>query len=95
MNITKIEAALKRANIENFREAADYVTKTRVSDPLHGPALTVEDRKVISECMANDMATGAELTKYKYMLIGGATVLVICIATFITVKVLKKRKKEA
>jgi len=94
MKITKIESAIKKSKVGKFKEAADYVTQKYVSDAPNGPALTTESRSVISEVMAGDMATGAELMKNQQTLIGVLIGVTVTVVTFTIIKIYKKRKRD-
>jgi hypothetical protein len=88
-----IENAYKKGgnNLKRFTEAAEYITEHYVGE-TPGHPLTTEDRNVIMECMAVDFATGAELIKGKYLLIG---LLTGVIGTVIVVGVKNRIKKKS
>jgi len=78
-------------NSEDFRSISDYIVERYVYDPLEGEKLTPEQRDVISEVAAIDMAIGAESKKVEYLLIGG---FIGFVATIIILKIGSKFNKE-
>jgi len=78
-------------NRKVFRPISDYINENYVTDPLNGDKLTKEDRDVISDCSAIDMAIGSESTKVKYLIIGS---LIGIAGTVILLQIKKKFKKK-
>ena len=87
MTNSKIEAAYKNSNPEQFKKAATYIVEHYVSSSKNGPELDESARAVIAAVTAEDMATGARLVRGKYILVG------VVIGVAITTLVVMSKKK--
>ncbi|MDR1549074.1 MAG: hypothetical protein LBT06_10865 [Hungatella sp.] len=92
MNDKTFEKAYKQGgdNMNKFTKAATYITEHYIGELPNHP-LTTEDRNTIMECMAADMAAGAELVKCKYLIIGA---LIGASGLYLATKVIKKFTKK-
>lgn len=105
MNGAQIEKAYKNGNPDHFKVAADYITKycdndvlateavfnARKADFIAREILNEQNKSVISAVTAEDMATGAELVKGKYVLLGFLMGVALVTATGMIVNEFKKK----
>jgi ElaB/YqjD/DUF883 family membrane-anchored ribosome-binding protein len=81
--------------MKKFTKAATYLTEKYVSECPDHP-LTKEARNTIMECMAVDMATGANLVKNEYLAIGIAVGVTIGIlGTYLSTMLVSTRKEHS
>jgi len=84
----------QQKGFDKFKELAFEVVDKMCNNVDHTPILG-DDRDILAGDFAIDMFAGSELTKNKYLLIGGITGVFLTCGTIIVYKIIKEKKKES